>query len=437
MKTPLALAALTSIVAAGVPDSPKTLQTAGNPLSFADGRVVFDFEIQTRFESRENNFDFNEGADALTDDSWLLNRFRAGILFKPGDRVKVYIQAQDSREIDSDRPDIPGQLGAEGDNPFDLRQAWIEIGGGKDSPFSLKTGRQVLLYGDQRLIGPLDWSTLSRTFDAVKLRYDDGAGLWVDAFISSVVVPDSGRFDESDHDSIFSGLYAHILKTGPQDTEVYLLHLSDNDRTDDFITAGTHMKSIQGALGALDYEAEFAIQTGTASSRNLTACTSYIEAGYTFDHAWKPRVSVEYSYASGDDDPADRNEGAFQNLFPTNHPHYGYMDLFSWSNIHNVVIHLSAKPAAKLTAGLDIHAFWLADTADTWRRANARTSVRPPSPDASSFAGMEADALLNYTMSKNCTFAAGYSHFFAGAYLNETGSGDDADFFYFVAGLKF
>src|SRR6188474_1483819 len=167
--------------------------------SFADGRVVFDFENQMRFEFRENNFDFNDGADALTDDSWLLNRFRAGILLKPSDRVKIYVQAQDAREFGSDRPDIPGALGAEGDNPFDLRLAWIEIGDGKNSPFSVKAGRQVILYGDQRLIGPLEWSTLSRTFDAVKLRYDHGDGLWVDAFISSVVVPDRDYFDESDH----------------------------------------------------------------------------------------------------------------------------------------------------------------------------------------------------------------------------------------------
>jgi hypothetical protein len=148
-------------------------------------------------------------------------------------------------------------------------------------------------------------------------------------------------------------------------------------------------------------------------------------------------VSVEYSYGSGDDDPADGNQGALQNLFPTNHPHYGFMDLFSWSNMHDVVLHLSAKPTTKFTAGLDIHAFWLADTADTWRRANARTPVRPATPGASSFAGMEADILLGCTVSRNCTFTAGYSHFFAGDYLNDTGAGDDANFFYFVTGLKF
>ncbi len=277
MRTLFAFAALTSLVAAGI-NEPAPPPPPDNPLSFADGRIVLDFENQTRFEFRENNFDFNDRADALTDDSWLLNRFRIGAMLKPNDRVKFYFQGQDSREIGSDRPDIPAALGAEGDNPFDLRQAWVEIGGGKVSPWSLKAGRQVLLYGDQRLIGPLEWSTLSRTFDAVKLRYDNGDGLWVDAFVSSVVVPDRYSVDESDHDSVFSGLYAHIPKTGPQDTEVYLLHLNDDDRGDDFITIGTHLKSNAAALGPWDYEAELAFQSGTAGGRDLTA----------FPATWKP-----------------------------------------------------------------------------------------------------------------------------------------------------
>jgi Alginate export len=359
------------------------------------------------------------------------------LLFKPSDAVRFYIQGQDAREIASDRPDVPGALGAEGDNPFDFRQAWLEIGGGRVSPWSLKAGRQVLLYGDQRLVGPLEWSTLSRTFDAVKLRYDSGDGLWIDAFVSSVVIPDRNDFDESDHDSIFSGIYAHILKTGSQDTEVYLLHLDDRDRDDDFITLGTHWKSTPGALVKWDYEAEFAYQTGAAGGRDLSAFASYVEAGYTFGHPWKPRVSLEYSYGSGNDNAADGDQGAFQNLFPTNHPHYGYMDLFSWRNMHNVVLHLSAKPCAKFRAGLDFHAFWLADTADAWRRANGRTEVRPVNAGAGSFAGSELDCLLTWSPCANLTLTAGYSHFFGGQYLKDTSARNDADFACVMTGIRF
>ena len=51
---------------------------------------------------------------------------------------------------------------------------------------------------------------------------------------------------------------------------------------------------------------------------------------------------------------------------------------------------------------------------------------------ADSFAGSEVDLTLIYKATKNFTLQAGYSHFFAGDYLNDAGSGvsDDADFFY-------
>lgn len=411
--------------------------TAPNPLSFADGRVVFGIEDQTRFEYRDNNFDFNSGLRTINDDSWLLNRFRLSMQLKPADWLTFYVQGQDAREIASDRADIPGLLGAEGDNPFDLRQLYVEIGDAKVSPLSLKVGRQVLLYGDQRLIGPLEWSNISRTFDAVKLRYTGKDGLWVDAFISSVVVIDRFGMDDSDKDSLLSGLYAHIPTLGIQDTEVYALYFDDTNRNDHFLTLGTHWKSTPGKLGPWDYETEFVVQTGTAGGRDLSAFASYVEAGYTFQAPWKPRLGLEYSYASGDGNAADNKQGAFQNLFPTNHLHYGLMDAFSWSNSHDIALHLSAKPTTKLTTSLDFHLFWLADTADTWRRANATTAVRPANAAASNYAGSELDVLVTYAASNHLTLTAGYSHFFAGDYLSDTGTGSDADFVYLMTSIKF
>lgn len=411
--------------------------TVTNPLSFADGRVIVGIEDQTRFEYRENNFDFNNSLRADTDDAWLLNRARISLQLQPMSWLTFYAQGQDAREIGSERADLPGLLGAEGDNRFDLRQAYVEIGDGKSFPLTLKVGRQVLLYGDQRLIGPLEWSNISRTFDAIKMRYNGSDGLWVDAFVSSVVVIDRFGMDDSDKDSIFSGLYAHIPTLGIQDTELYALYFDDTNRNDHFLTLGTHWKSTPGKLGPWDYETEFVVQTGTAGGSDLRAFASYVEAGYTFQQAWKPRIGLEYSYGSGDGNATDGKQGAFQNLFPTNHPHYGFMDAFSWSNIHDVAMHLSAKPTSKLTTSLDLHFFWLDDTADTWRRANASAVVRPANDAASNYAGSELDLLATYAAHANFSITFGYSHFFAGENLNATGASSDADFVYVMTGIKF
>ena len=73
----------------------------------------------------------------------------------------------------------------------------------------------------------------------------------------------------------------------------------------------------------------------------------------------------------------------------------------------------------------------------------ART-VPPPSVrsrrsrrNADKFAGAELDFLVTYKPLKQLGFTAGYSHFFAGDYLRNTGAHDDADFGYVQATIEF
>ena len=116
------------------------------------------------------------------------------------------------------------------------------------------------------------------------------------------------------------------------------------------------------------------------------------------------------------------------------------MDVFSWQNMHDLEVSVKVQPVKSVTAKLEYHAFWLASTDDTWYRANGVATVRPLSPasrSASNFAGSELDANVQWSATKNLIIEAGYSHFFAGSYLGDTGISDDADFGYVQATLTF
>ncbi len=117
--------------------------------------------------------------------------------------------------------------------------------------------------------------------------------------------------------------------------------------------------------------------------------------------------------------------------------------------MQDVAATLTVKPNTKLTLKADYHFFWVADSADGLYRANGVTQVRAANATARSadtFVGTELDLTANYAYSKYLSFLVGYSHFFAGDYLEATKntapvqaiipSGDDADFFYFQAVLK-
>jgi hypothetical protein len=434
-----------------------------NPLCFDDGKICIDLEERIRFEARENTFDFNEDSTALNDDIFVLNRFRIGIAIKPLDWLKFYAQGQDAHEWFSDRPNIPGVLGAEGDDNFDLRQAYVQIG---PKSLNITAGRQVLLYGDQRLIGPGEWNNFSRTFDAAKLHFEKEK-FAIDLFASTPVYIFRDSFDQSDlfngsethRNLVFSGIYATTTAVNPLTMDFYALLLNEDNRAfvpqaitytgtsiatpgtrTDFVTLGTRIKADPKKLNGWEYEGEFAFQTGQVADLDLTAFAAHIGGGYNFKCSWNPRLFLEYNYASGDSDPTDGDIETFQNLFPSNHPRYGFMDLFSWQNLHNPELSLKAKPCKQVGLEADFHGFWLANTNDAWYRANEVTKVRPITPasrNASSYVGSELDLLVTYQPLKFLNIWAGYSHFFAGDYLNATGPSDDADFGYVQATISF
>jgi hypothetical protein len=444
-------------------------KTEANPLCFLDGKLCFDIHDRLRFEIRENNFDFDDSIDSVTDDSFLLQRFRIGAAFKPVEWLKFYAQGQDTREFFSERPNIPGALGAEGDDTFDLRQGYVQIG---PKSWNLTAGRQTLAYGDERLIGTADWNNFGRTFDAAKLHFELSKTTSIDLFASTVANIDRHSYNQSDlfngdelhRDMVFSGLYYTTGAIEPVTLDLYVLGLNQargnnanlegallippagaaggdfEDRTD-FVTLGSRVKADPKKLGGFELEGEFALQAGTVAGLDLFAGAVHVGSGYNFkDCPWKPRIFAEYNFASGDDDPMDGDDGTFQNLFPSNHKFYGYMDLFAWQNIHNPALDFRVKPHEKLTVDVWANAFWLVTTDDAWYKANGLARTRPITPlsrMASNYAGTEIDLTFTYQPFKFLAFQAGYSHFFAGDYLSDTGPGDDADYGYLQAAVTF
>ena len=441
-------------------------------VSLDGGRVKLDFEAMYRAEHRRNNFDFAPGKAANgTDDSWLLQRYRIGLLYAPVPGLKFYVQGQDSREFGSARLDIPGRFGAEGDDIFDISQAWVEAGDMMKSTWSLRLGRQSIAFGDERLVGPLEWLNFARRFDAARLTYNQGP-LKVTAFASSPMVSRSEGLNRSDwfdwngtgRGQYFSGIYAAYDAKPFGAVDAYLFHLTQQSTNagnledgvvtysspaaraadyaagSNFFTFGTRLKGDPKRLGGWEAEMEAVGQAGTAGGKQLRAFAFHAGSGYNFKAPLKPRVFFDYNFGSGDHDPNDGKVQTFQNLFPTNHKWYGFMDAFSWQNIHNPQLTLQISPTNTTTLRVDHHAFWLADTDDAWYRANGVARVRTLNAAARAadrYVGQEIDVTATWKVNKNVSVQGGYSHFFAGNYVKQTGRRADADFLYLMTNLSF
>jgi len=439
----------------------------------------FGSQLRARLEHKEYFFtpgqsgqvDFRKnGGDP--DNTYLLLRARVHSGYQ-SEWFGAYAEGQESSSTgDRRNPNLESDL-------FDLRQAYVALGDAKKFPLVLKAGRQELVYGDERLIGTADWNNIGRVFDAVKVRYVT-SDFWVDAFISRPVIPRDNDFNTSNDYDNFSGLYGSTAKLLPwQDTQLYFLarnttHGSPNFETGalvplpsprDIYTIGFRFKSLPGKLSGWDYTLEADYQfgryvsvTGTAPnavprrSLDQEAYAVHLDGGYTWSKLWgKPRLGMEFNYASGDSNSSDNKHETFDTLYPSTHIFSGIMDLFSMQNMTDVGVFASIKPLPKLTLTASYRGFWLADTSDSFYLGNGapRTGGTPGAhngyainPTYDSYVGSEVDLVLNYAVTSYASVQGGFGHFFVGDYVKESlsapGFGSaDANYLYLQARFSF
>jgi hypothetical protein len=396
---------------------------------------------------------------------FLLLRTRFHLGYSPTDWLTIFGEGQNSYSTGDQRNPNP-----QSDGPVDLHQGYVRLGGTKDLPLSLKVGRQELSYGDERLVGAFDWDNIGRVFDTAKLRYEQGQ-FWVDAFIGRVVIPDDNQFDQPNWNDWFSGIYGSTRALVPK-TELQFYFLADNASANspkdvtsagkgnsprDIYTIGTRFQTLPGQLHGWDLNGEFAGQFGdfeyapgtpgviNGQRLNHLAYATHIEGGYTFTvQDLKPRLALGFDYASGDDNPNDKEHNTFVNLYPTNHKFYGAMDFLSWQNLIDPYFKASIAPAKGLSVALTYNALWLATTSDFFYQANQAprtTGGYGIHAQEGSFAGQEIDLVATYQPTAFLQVQGGFGHYFTGNYVNQTfqdlGGAHDANWVYVQAQLNF
>lgn len=155
--------------------------------------------------------------------------------------------------------------------------------------------------------------------------------------------------------------------------------------------------------GGFDHELEAVYQTGTA--RNSTAVTDvtdvpvsayfvHAEAGYTFDMAWTPRLSLHYDHASGDDRNPDRNT-RFDTLYGARRFDYGPTSLYGAVQRANLIspgIRFEFAPSVDLDVFVDYRGLWLESPTDSF----AATGVRDRTGRSGSYAGQQIEGRVRH-----------------------------------------
>jgi hypothetical protein len=369
-----------------------------------------------------------------TNDFYLLDRLRVNVAIQPTDWLKFYGEVQDARIFFNHH--------TANANPFEdswtLWQGYIQVGSSTSGWADALAGRQVLLFGDERVIGPSNWLNVGRTFDVARVDLHH-PGFDVAVFGSSVVPGSNTFLHRAIPGNNFYGIYASFKNIIPRATfEPYVLWrlapgnfgLSETVGRGhlDEVTMGLHVK---GTLPAkFDYDAEFDGQKGSLGPSSIGAWAGYAGVGKTFPNvAAAPRVFIEGNYASGTKNPAGRDWNTFDQLYPSNHDKFGFTDLVGRRNLVQFRVGVEENVGKKWKFKQAFEGYWLATSNDNFYASSGAISV-PAHPGASRHIGNEIDLVGEYTLNNGLNFGFGYARLFAGQFLKTTTPGHDYSYPY-------
>jgi hypothetical protein len=367
-------------------------------------------------------------------DTYLLSRLRLNTDLHITPYLRLYAEGRSSLSVDRD---LTGRNSTSYYDQADLMNGFadIMIPFTKEAKVTLRGGRQELIFGSQRLVGPGDYLQNPRAFDGGQAIAQ--LGDWTATpFFSEAVSIDKYKFNRPSHRHKLFGIFstgpAQVL---PGNLDLYWLGVDNIGATFN----GTSGREERHTLGArawgkipasnFDYEVEAAGQFGRVGHENVGAGMFTAVLGYSLPvKDPSPHLYLEFDYASGDNKRGG-GVGTFNQLYPNGHSYLGYIDHIGRQNIISSSGGITVTPIHDLTLSLQQYFFWRASDRDALYN-KAGGVFRPGTTTTARYVGAETDLLANYNFTRHLLGYAGYSFFYAGEFIQKTGRDRNSNFFY-------
>ncbi|MEO8473040.1 MAG: alginate export family protein [Chryseolinea sp.] len=401
-------------------------------LSDAKGQLIISGQLRTRSELRAG-----QGSPSVTDTVpaiFTSQRTRLNIAYT-GYRFRLFTSLQDVRVWGQDASTI-NRVTTDAFDGFMLHEAWGEISlldtGSVIKKFTLKFGRQELVYDDVRLLGNLDWLQQARRHDAAVLKFEhQGYTLHFGAAFNQ----NSERKSSTIYNGIPGGYVAGTNGIGAMYKSMQFLYAAKKiDHAtvsflafkDDFskfhfaaadvekktpifetkvwsrFTVGSHFSAT--VLKRLSLSGDAFYQGGRY--REGTTLHEYLlsfSALYASTEKLSVGPGIDITSGNNGSDPSKKYQ-RFDPLYGTPHKFWGYMDYFyvadgfGANGLIDVYLKSRYKPRENLMVTMDAHQFSLPHAVidETGTVLNKRL-------------GIEMDITASYALTKLITIEGGYS----------------------------
>ena len=308
--------------------------------------------------------------------------------------------------------EIPQIFKQEDGNTF-LSEAWGQYF--VRNKFSIKAGRQIISYDNQRFLGGLEWAQQGRRHDALLLIFDDSekktkfhAGF---AFNSDDDIAEPANLQRPGANFYSTGGNYKALQYGWfnkkfEKGSLSLLALNATTQNPDTTNSNKQTLGIIGhtMAGKLKIGGDFYYQTGKIGTNNVNA---FLGGLYVSMKTKATPLTLGIEYISGkDDDDTSTDITNFSPDYGTNHAHNGFMDYFfvGPANGNVGVMDIYLKTKFKLKKGaliVNAHEFMTGSTQLDAEQRELGKSM-----------GMELDLVYAVKLAPSVTFNLGFSQLF-------------------------
>jgi hypothetical protein len=304
--------------------------------------------------------------------------------------------------------------------------AYLEARSTDVHPSFVRLGRQVVTWGEGRLLGASDWFLVPRSLDAVRARWVvkqfDFEALAVLLTAPGAVPPEYVRQGAApSNGGAASGTGVQLYGLNASFHPEPLLHFeaaglariarsplpSTLTPSDTYVIDGR----VFGERAGWSYAAEFAYELGRLAivdrKPKIAAWGATAHVDWQTPFVFRPKISLSGSYATGDDGSNPNKIRAFDPILPDARAGLGQMGIFAWSNLVDAALNVVASPTEETRVSLGYRYLRLAEPGGAWFSANLAPIGQNPANTAA-FLGHEIDAAVSVAPLESLTIRAGY-----------------------------
>ncbi len=424
-----------------------------NSKLFDINKLTISGDMRVRPEFRNNTTFGATKANTFFVQQWT----RLGFNYSISPDVTFFFQAQHSKNWGVASGDGSGTDANATSGTLFARQAFMLVRNFLVPNLTVKAGRQLVVWGNHRMFGHFDWNNVGWTHDGVTANYKLGkttnlqVGWLRTKDRNDCTTPTAGLCINTgdrgggvatdDADVIYvrapmkvAGIVlepTYIWQSGGTGDEGSVNARPSNQSR--HTLGGRAVKKMPMGGARLDATVEGYYQfgeiggPGQSREMDIEAYAFHVDAGVTLAVPMQPRLSVEYNMASGDEDSTDTKYQGFDQLYPTNHIHFGYMDRMAWKNMQHLAFGLQMRPSKKSHFEVTGHLFSLMETTDNWYHAGQDT-IPGSGANGDDEIGSEIDVVytLFFTPGNHVAWQIGGGVFLPGDGLDTPARGGDA-----------